>query len=167
MQVQLQPIGTDREGEVLGLFQTAATRIRDLGVDHWQYWHEPPQHKLDWMREGLALGEFFFAFSPDGGHVGMVRIMKEDALYWGKNNTPARYVHSLVVLPEHTGQGWGKVILETVEQQALKEGISLLRLDCDRNNPRLCAFYEALGFQPVGEVKLPLSTYQLYEKDLL
>lgn len=185
MQVHLHSIGPNFEAELLSHFKAAATRIKTLGVDHWQYWHAPPAHKLQWIREGLANGEFFFASRAEQRNesavekatearmaertepIGMLRIMKEDTLYWGQTTGNARYVHSLIVFPPYNGKGWGRTILDAVAARAKGDGCQFLRLDCDRNNPKLCAFYESYGFVEVGEVALPLSTYTLYQKTLV
>jgi cyclophilin family peptidyl-prolyl cis-trans isomerase len=52
-------------------------------------------------------------------------------------------------------------------QRVLDEGRSLLRLDCDSRNTKLCAYYEGLGFHRVMTKRMPqLGDYvaSLYEK---
>lgn len=152
--------------EVLAMFKTAAERISKMNVDHWQYWKNPPQEKIEWVKEGIKNHEYFFVLNEENIKIGMLRILDEDLLYWGKQNETAKYVHSLVVKDEFTGKNLAKEILDKVETLAQKDDCKYLRLDCDSKNQKLCNFYENLGFKKVGEKELPLSIYNLYERKL-
>ncbi len=151
---------------VLDLFKSTAEKIQKKGVDHWQYWHDPPPAKIQWVQEGITNQEFYFVNNEKGENIGMVRIMDEDLLYWGEVDGKSKFVHSLVVREEYNGKGIGATILQAIETQAREENCEFIRLDCDSKNPRLCQFYENLNFQKVGTSELPLSTYNLYQKEL-
>ncbi len=153
-------------GIVLSLFKKTAEKIQRKGVDHWQYWHDPPLSKKQWVNEGIDKQEFFFVDDDKGQNIGMVRIMDEDLLYWGEVKGKSKFVHSLVVREEYNGKGIGSEILHRIENLARKENCEFLRLDCDSKNPKLCSFYENLGFEKVGTAELPLSVYNLYQKIL-
>ncbi|WP_196888676.1 GNAT family N-acetyltransferase [Aureivirga sp. CE67] len=151
---------------VLELFKESAEKIDKKNVDHWQYWKNPPKEKINWVVEGIYQKEFFFIYDSMQQNIGMVRIMNEDLLYWGKQIEKAKYIHSFVIREEFNGKGFGQKIIESIEFLATKENCKYLRLDADSKNPKLCNYYENLGFQKVGEKKLPLSIYNLYEKEL-
>lgn len=55
-----------------------------MQIDHWQYWKNPPQEKVSWVEEGIKNREFFFIDDRDKNSIGMVRMLNEDLLYWGK-----------------------------------------------------------------------------------
>ncbi len=152
--------------KVLDLFKEAAEKIAKMEIDHWQYWKNPPSEKIHWVKDGIQNNEFFFIKQANGETAGMVRILDEDLLYWGQQNTKAKYVHSLVVKEEFSGQGIGQLILQEIEKLAKKDECDYLRLDADAANPRLCQYYEKQGFTKVDTKQLALSTYNLYEKNL-
>ena len=124
MHLNFHPVHVKQKPEVLAMFKRAAEKIHKKGVDHWQYWHNPPQSEK------------------------------------------AKYVHSLVVEDAYHGQGLGAKILEAVAAQAKAQGCRYLRLDADFRNPRLCAYYVALGFDHVGLKELTISSYNLYRREL-
>lgn len=166
MNIIFQQIKSKDKSQVLLLFKNAAERIHKMNINHWQYWLNPPVEKVKWVEEGIQNNEFFFIQTLEGEHLGMVRIMDEDLLYWGKQNEKATYIHSLVVTDKYNGKGIGTKIILQIEANAKEVDCKYLRLDADAKNPRLCRYYEKLGFEKVGTKKLPLSTYNLYQKEL-
>ncbi|MEO0403707.1 MAG: GNAT family N-acetyltransferase, partial [Bacteroidota bacterium] len=58
----IEPEGLD---DVLELFKKAAEKIHEKKVDHWQYWHNPPASKVEWVKDGIASGEFKFIIAND------------------------------------------------------------------------------------------------------
>jgi len=151
---------------VLNLFKKTAEKINKMNIDHWQYWKNPPIEKIKWVEEGIQNKEFFFIELLNGENVGMIRLLNEDLLYWGKQNEKAKYIHSLVIKEQYNGQGIGAKIIQDIEHNAKAENCKYLRLDADSKNPKLCAYYERLGFKKVGAKELSLSVYTLYEKEL-
>ena len=69
---------------VLELLKKAAEKIEKVNVDHWQYWKNPPKEKIDWVDQGIENKEFFFIQELNGKNIEMVRMLKEDLMYWGK-----------------------------------------------------------------------------------
>ena len=151
---------------VLNLFKKAAEKINKMNIDHWQYWKNPPIEKIKWVEEGIQNNEFFFIELASREKLGMVRILNEDLLYWGKQDDKAKYIHSLVIKEKYNGQGIGAKIIQKIEHNAKVENCKYLRLDADSKNPKLCAYYERKGFKKVGTKELSLSVYNLYEKEL-
>ncbi|WP_196893031.1 GNAT family N-acetyltransferase [Aureivirga marina] len=151
---------------VLELFKKSAEKIDKKNINHWQYWKNPPIEKINWVKEGISLKEFFFIYNETNENIGMIRIMNQDLLYWGKQKDKAKYIHSFVIKEAFNGKGFGQLIIENIEKLAKEENCKFLRLDSDSKNPKLCKFYENLDFQKVGEKKLLLSNYNLYEKKL-
>lgn len=150
---------------VLALLKEAAEAIRKKGLDQWRTWLAPGDDQIHWIEEGLTNREFYFA-SQDGKLAGMFRLSEEDIRYWGKQERPAGYIHSLVVRKEFAGQELGQVMMRYVEQYLMEKGINLLRLDCNAANQWLCAYYENTGFIKVGQKQMPHSLNNLYEKEL-
>lgn len=164
MHIQLMPINIIDKETVLSLFKEAAEKISRMEIDHWQYWKNPPKSKVEWVEEGIRNNEFFFIKNETDDLVGMVRILKEDLMYWGQQKEEALYVHSLVVRDAYNGNGIGKIVLEMVGEEAKWLNRKYLRLDADSKNSKLCTYYENMGFIKVGTKALPLSVNNLYEK---
>lgn len=166
MDITLTQIKINEKNIVLNLFKEAAERISKMNIDHWRYWKNPPVEKVKWVEDGILNNEFFFVKGPDGRTLGMVRILEEDLLYWGQQNDKSKYVHSLVIIEKFTGKELGKIILQKIENDAGRNGYKYLRLDSDSKNPKLCNYYERQGFKKVGIKVLPISTYNLYQKEI-
>ena len=149
---------------VLDMFKDAAIQISKKNIDHWQYWKNPPPEKVKWVKDGLKLKQFFFIVSDNKKIMGMVRVLNKDLLYWGDIEDRACYIHSLTIKEKFNGLGLGAAVLNKIEKEAIN--CDYLRLDCDSKNPQLCSYYVNLGFRKVGEKKLPLSVYNLYEKQI-
>ena len=150
---------------VLNLFKETADKIRKKKVDHWQYWNDPPLDKIQWVKEGIENGEYNYIYISDE-QVGMIRILNEDLLYWGQQHERARYIHSFVIKEQYNGKGIGDKILQKIANEAKKDNCTYLRLDADSRNPKLCRYYENLGFNQVGTKEMTISIYNLYQKKL-
>lgn len=166
MHITFEQVEIRDKSKVLQLFKDAAERISKMNIDHWQYWINPPIVKMKWVEEGIQNNEFFFIQSIEVENIGMARIMDEDFLYWGNQTEKAKYIHSLVVTDKYNGKGIGKEIIQQIANNAKENNCRYLRLDADAKNPNLCSYYEKLGFEKAGTKNLPLSTYNLYQKDL-
>ncbi|MEL4306541.1 GNAT family N-acetyltransferase [Joostella sp. CR20] len=166
MKFQFKKIEKENLPQVLQLFKETAEKIGKMNVDHWQYWKNPPEEKITWVADGIQNGEFFFVTEQSGETIGMVRILTEDLLYWGVQQEKATYVHSLVVKEKYNGKGVGTEILHEIAKNAKSAGSVYLRLDADAKNPKLCSYYEKMGFEKVGVKQLSLSNYNLYQKEV-
>ncbi len=166
MDIIFRQIENENKSIVLELFKNAAEKISKMNIDHWQYWKNPPLEKIKWVEEGIQNKEFFFIETLHRENLGMVRILNEDLMYWGKQNEKAKYIHSLVIKEKYNGKGIGTIIIQKIENKAKKDNYKYLRLDADSKNPKLCNYYEKLGFKKVGIKELPLSVNNLYEKEL-
>ncbi len=151
---------------LLQVLKGAAQKISKKGVDHWQYWIDPPIEKISWVKEGIENGEYFF-MSHRGDPLGIIRIMDQDLVYWSasQNRERAKYIHSLVIFEAHNGKGIGQKVIDAVASLARKEGCLYLRLDCDANNSKLCQYYEKQGFTKVMTKRFPYSINKLYERE--
>ncbi len=167
MNLTFTQINPKDKNEVLTMFKEAAEKIAKMKIDHWQYWKNPPVEKIKWVEEGIKNNEFFSIKDPEEKTLGMVRILNEDLLYWGKQEEKAVYIHSLVIKEKFEGKGFGKIVLQKIENDAIKDGCAYLRLDADSKNQKLCGYYERNGFIKVGTKQLPLSKNNLYQKKLV
>lgn len=167
MFIEFYQIEKNNKTTVLSLFKEAAVKIAKMNIDHWQYWKNPPLEKIKWVEEGIENKEFYFLKNSDDDILGMVRILKEDLLYWGKQKDKSLYVHSLVIREKFNKKGLGKIILEKIEGLGKKEEYRYLRLDAVSSNTKLCEYYEKQGFKKVGKKELTETVNNLYQKEII
>lgn len=150
---------------VVAILNEAAQWIVDRAAEGWR----PGQWRKERLLEAIERGETFLA-RRDGRVVATISLQWMDELFWGTSPADAGYVHRLAVATRAHGSGIGRRLLAWAERVAIERGRSLIRLDCACENPRLRAYYEALGFSLRGEKTLTgrWGTYcaALYEKAL-
>ncbi|KAB1160423.1 GNAT family N-acetyltransferase [Tenacibaculum aiptasiae] len=166
MFIEFCQIEINNKDVVLSLFKEAAIKIAKMNVDHWQYWKNPPLEKIKWVEEGIENKEFYFIKNTDNETIGMVRILEEDLLYWGKQEDKSLYIHSLVVREQFNKKGVGKIILNKVESLAQQKQYKYLRLDAVSTNTKLCKYYEKQGFNKVGTKELKDTVNNLYQREV-
>jgi GNAT superfamily N-acetyltransferase len=95
----------------------------------------------------------------DGRPVATFVLRWADERVWGPDEGEAGYLHRLATHPDVAGRGIGGQLIAVAADLTRERGRRWLRLDCDRDNQRLRAYYEALGFAHAGDVDcLPRST---------
>lgn len=92
----------------------------------------------------------------------VLRVEEEDlgfASYSLKEAPPAIYkLHKLYCLPETRGMGYGKLLLQAVEDKVRAEGVNTLDLNVNKYNPAK-TFYEKMGFGIIDELDIPIGPY--------
>ena len=154
-----------RNSEINKAFEflkNAALYLKSKGLSQWGYWLDPPEEKIDWIIDGFNKDEFYFILN-DSYIIGMFRILDKDEIYWGDNTDLAQYIHSLVISEEYKGFRIGENILKEVIEKSKRNGYDFFRLDCNASNLKLCKYYERIGFQKVGEIKMFHSLNILYQ----
>jgi protein-tyrosine phosphatase len=87
--------------------------------------------------------------------VGTFVLRWSDEQVWGPGDGDGGYVHRLATHPDAAGQGIGRRLVDAADELTARQGRHWLRLDCERGNPRLRAYYEALGFRYVRDEQVP------------
>jgi GNAT superfamily N-acetyltransferase len=152
--------------DILNLFKIAALNLQTKGINYWNYWLDPPDHKLAWILDGLKAEEFNFVYH-NNRLAAMYRLSTSDHLYWGEMNDTARYLHSFVVNPIYKGQGLGDLILDYIENDMIAQNVFILRLDCVAENSKLVSYYLSKGFKPLFEKQMNPYINQFFEKRLV
>ena len=94
----------------------------------------------------IEAGEVYLA-KVDDEPVGVMILQWEDPYYWPDvPSGESAFVHRLAVRRSVAGKGVSHALLEWAKRSARGAGRKYLRLDCDPERPRLCAFYESAGF---------------------
>lgn len=87
---------------------------------------------------------------------------------WDLNET-AIVTHRLAVKPDSRGQGVGKALLLKAEEEAVRRGIGVLRVDTNSMNRVTQNLFPKLGYRFAGEIGLsyrPGLRFYCYEKRL-
>jgi len=168
MNIIFKQAKSDQLEQALEFFKLASLSLEAKDISQWNYWTDPPEDKITWVKEGFKKGEFFFVQNETGDKIAMFRLLKHDTLYWDEIglDDKVKYVHSLVVRPEFSGLGIGKAVMLKIIGNLKSEGVEKFRLDCDGSNPKLCKYYESYGFKKVGEKRTKYATNNLYEMPL-
>ncbi|WP_276499219.1 GNAT family N-acetyltransferase [Pontibacter litorisediminis] len=67
-------------------------------------------------------------------------------------------LNKIYLLPQTQGKGYGKVLLQAVEQEVRQRGAALLDLNVNRYNPAK-SFYERCGYQVHRQEDIPIGPY--------
>lgn len=131
-----------------GLRDAAARWQLARGIDQWQ----PGELGEDHFRARIADGEVWIATLGPGGPVaGAWELWWKDPAAWGTREGAAGYVHRLMTARDTAPPGTGRRLLAQAERRVAEAGLSLCRLDCLAGNAALRAYYQAAGYQVVGE----------------
>ena len=97
-------------------------------------------------------GQWHVLPDDDLGVAATVRLLWSDPDFWGDDDTPAVYVHGLMVDRRAAGRGLGTALLDWAAARGRESGVELFRLDCRTTNPALRTYYEGYGVRAVGQV---------------
>ena len=132
---------------VLGILRSASAGRVPPGAARWG--SEFPDIVADIPSGAVYLGRLA------GRPVGTFVLRWSDEPAWGPDDGAAGYVHRLATRPEASGRGLGSQLLDAAAGLVREHGRHWLRLDCDRGNGPLRAYYEAQGFRHAGDGDVP------------
>ena len=139
----------DEVDTAVAVEDSATSWLRSRGIEP----GHPPRPLREIISESIARGQVFLA-RRNGVAAGKIILHDHDDGVWGDLPGDALYVHGFMVHRAFGGQGVGLAMLRWAEAVATKRGKPLLRLDCDGENPALCAYYERAGFTHRGNKRL-------------
>ena len=103
----------------------------------------------------------------EGEAVGTAVLMESDPPFWPDVlEGEALYTHKLCIARAQAGRGLRRALLDAARAEARGRGRAFLRLDTSSKHPPLCAFYEACGFEKVGERQVGPYLVNLYQLEL-
>jgi len=162
------PVEADMPGAI-DVIRHAGAWMRDNGLDNYSEWWDPDKVSAE-MLTSYAQPDEFFVVKVDNKPAAAVIIQAEQSLQdWSsidKDNQPpkATYVHYVAVEREFAGQGLVSVIMDKATEIAVQQGSTVIRLDTNADEPKLCSLYEGLGFQRVGTEREGDHLTAFYEK---
>lgn len=140
---------------IKALTEACAQAMRERGIFQWNE-HYP---SLDRLKQDI-LQEELFVLQEAETIIGMIVLTPEmDTEYipikWLSQNGNNLYIHRLAVHPNHWGEGYGQKLMEFAEDFARDRNFNSVRLDTFSQNQRNQRFYEARGYQKLGDIFFP------------
>jgi GNAT superfamily N-acetyltransferase len=160
--VLILPATPDHVDDISGILQEAEAWLREAGMPMWL----AEELRADRLRRDVEAGMHYLA-EVDGENAGTLRFQLEDEEYWPDlPSGDSAFVHRLAVRPRFAGTGVGAALLDWAADRAKELGRHFLRLDCDRDRPRLRAFYERNGFRHHSDRQVGPFLVARYERSL-
>ena len=144
------------------ILDEASVYVRTLGFGHW-----PVPFPQDELALRIERGELYMV-EVDKEPAATLTLLCEDPDFWGERPPDAVYLHKLAVRRAFAGRGLGAAIVEWVDERAASAGREFVRLDCQRDDPGIRAYYERLGFEHRGDKdddsRFPVALYERHTR---
>jgi len=122
----------------------------ETGIQQWNvtnYWDAYP--RTYYVNELQNKNLYILQRKTDKKIAGAAIIFDNDERWKNDYDTPAYYIHNFVA--DIKEKGAGKLILKYIQELAIRNNKTCLRLDCAASNQRLNDYYEEEGFVFVGQ----------------
>jgi ribosomal protein S18 acetylase RimI-like enzyme len=163
-------LGTNEDLDSIDdLFEDCKKDLLNKEIFQWddQY---PNKEYLEWV----VNEEEMYVLRVDGKVMGAMvinewQLPEWQEVKWSEPGSKVLILHSFCVQPSAQGSGYGRRMLDFVENFAKEKGYGGIRLDAFSGNPGALKFYETRGYIKKGEIFIstkPLGheTYYCYEK---
>lgn len=155
--------------QILQITKACAAHMAKMGIHQWNE-HYPSRSAFE---NDVARNELF-VFGAEGKIVGGIVVsthMDEEyvPIEWLTPSGNNVYIHRLFVHPEQQGRGLARKLMDFAEAKAKAEGFESVRLDTFSQNKRNQRFYEARGYQRLGDIFFPkqsIHPFHCYERVL-
>ena len=153
--------------EIKSLTEACAKSMQEKGIFQWnEFYPSVEKLRIDIERQEL------FVFKEDEELQGIIVLTPEmDEEYvpveWLTPNDNNLYVHRLATNPKGWGSGNGRKMMDFAEDFARNKGYISVRLDTFSQNKRNQKFYEARGYEKLGNIYFPKQSghpFYCYEK---
>ncbi|MBZ0326341.1 MAG: GNAT family N-acetyltransferase [Altibacter sp.] len=154
--------------KIITITRACAAKMIAASIFQWNE-HYP---NADAFQKDLAKNELYVLEKAET-ILGCIVISTEkdkeyDKVTWLTEDTNHYYIHRLAIDPMFQGQGCARKLMDFAEALALKNKITSIRLDTFSKNIRNQRFYEARGYQRLGNIYFPKqSEHPFYCYELL
>ena len=154
--------------EIKKLTESCARAMISKGIYQWNE-HYPSLEKL----ESDIRNEELYVLHEKSKIIGIIVITPEkDEEYfpieWLSKTENNLYIHRLATHPDHWGEGYAQKLMDFAEDFAKRNDFESVRLDTFSQNKRNQRFYEARGYQRLGNIYFPKqSEHPFYCYELL
>lgn len=141
--------------DILSLTKACTEHMVRKGIFQWNA-HYPSKKVFEKDMERAEL----YVLDTNGRIMGIIVIstyMDEEyaQVDWLTPNKDNIYIHRLGVHPDFQGNGFAQRLIDFAETRARQNGCVSVRLDTFSQNPRNQRFYEARGYQKLGDIFFP------------
>jgi predicted N-acetyltransferase YhbS len=133
---------------ILALLKEAQAWMDARGLHQWVPGAHDPSIVEGMIAQGIA-----YAVEREKRIVAMIVLKDALPVHWSLKAEPIGYLSTLHVAREYAGAGIGAALIAWAEITLREAGKAWACLDCSGKNPKLCAYYEVLGYSPLGEVE--------------
>jgi predicted GNAT family N-acyltransferase len=165
-EIVFQRAGGSDLSEILRLVKEAALWLKMKNINYWQDWINPPEKFINWIKIGFERNEFYL-MKQGISIIGCFRLSGNDEVFWGKQDSPAYYIHSFTIDRKLNGKNLGIKVIQKLGNICKESRKKYLRLDCSSTVSALKQYYEELGFSSVGETIVHGEILTLYEKEIV
>lgn len=157
------------QDNAISVMQNVSSWMVERGLSINQWW-DPQNMNPDFLLQHIEPNEFYVAMIDGRPAASVILQETERNQSWeyidNGNSQKALYVHWLCVAREFAGMGYSKVMIDFAAEEAIKRGLSLLRLDTNAEEEKLCKLYERLGFELMGVELEDEHSTAYYQKSL-
>lgn len=141
--------------EIKALTEACAVAMQEKEIYQWNE-HYPSIEKLE---EDIEKAELFILKEEEKilGIIVLTDLMDEEyvPIEWLTESRNNLYIHRLATHPSVWGKGYGQQLMDFAESFARENEFTSVRLDTFSQNKRNQQFYEARGYQKLGDIFFP------------
>ncbi|MEM7185303.1 MAG: GNAT family N-acetyltransferase [Bacteroidota bacterium] len=146
--------------EIISMTRACAAKMIEEGIFQWNEHYPNPQA----FEKDVAREELYVLVSSDS-IIGCITISSEkdeeyNDIEWLTPDDNQLYIHRLAIHPEFQHQGLAKTMMDYAETLARERNTLSIRLDTFSINKRNQRFYEARGYQRLGDIFFPKQSDQ-------
>lgn len=141
--------------KIKALTEACSVAMQNEGIYQWNE-HYPSLEKLKADIEKKEL----YVLKEEGELLGIIvltNFMDEEyiPIQWLTESGNNLYIHRLATHPSAWGKGYGQELMDFAEEFAREHHYDSVRLDTFSQNQRNQRFYEARGYQKLGDIFFP------------
>lgn len=159
------PVRLATEADIGAIFSMRRAREMWLATRDIRQW-PIGMVNIDHVTAQVRGGQWWVLAPPAAELLAAMRVIWSDEEFWNDTPGTAVYVHGLMVGPEHSRKGLGRMMLDAARRMGLDAGAEYFRLDCAADNEQLKAIYRSYGFTEVGRKDFPGFSATLMELPL-
>jgi len=148
---------------IFDVYLNAVTKLKKEGIEQWDEIYPD----INTVKNDVQKGEMYVMVI--NGHIaaaGVINDYTEDYENGNWKYDDYRVIHRLCVNTYYQNMGFGKKMLEYIEDEIKKMGFKSVRIDVFPKNTVAVNMYENAGYKCVGRVEYRKGTFLLYEKPL-
>jgi ribosomal protein S18 acetylase RimI-like enzyme len=153
---------------ILNITKACATHMINKQIYQWnEHYPNKSGFENDIKRKELVVIEINFELI---GCITISTYMDDEYMpvSWLTPNENNLYIHRLAIHPKFQGKGYAQKLMDYAENYAKTNSFASIRLDTFSKNERNQKFYEARGYQRLGNIMFPKqSNYPFYCYELV